>query len=110
MKRRKWRLQNLPLVNMPPFCLDLGLETFEVEVTVHMYEPQYKIWEQFTNPVEVVSSTYPDLPATGAASAMYPGWKQGQAWYRIEQERSTRKGGWVARYEVVMVLLRDFWK
>ncbi len=110
MRRRKWRLQNLPLVDKPPYCLDLGLETHEVEVTVHMYESQYKIWKKFTSPIEVVSSTYPDLPATGDASPMFPGWSQNKAWYRIEQERSTRKGGWVKRYEVVMVLMRDYWK
>ena len=95
MKRKKWRLQNIPLMQMDPYCFDMGLETDEVEVVVWVKQQEdYEKLEKLRNPVKATSSNYPEVV---------------EGWYRMEKVQVTRKAAYVNWREGVFTLLRDFW-
>jgi len=94
MRRKKWRLQNIPLMQQNPYCFDLGLETDEVEVVCYLDQSTYDTLMVMTNPVEVQNSSYPELPNDK---------------YRMEKVQANRKAGWVKWRECTLTLLRDYW-
>lgn len=95
MKRRKFRLQNVPLLQMNPFCFDLGLETDEVECAAWLTtDEDYDKLEVLKNPVKVTSSTYPEVDI---------------GIYRFEKAQAVRKAGQLKLRECTLTLMRDYW-
>ena len=95
MRRKKWRMINIPLMNNSPFCFDLGLEMYEVEITCWLWTiVDMTKFDALVSPVQVTASTYSQIPV---------------GWYRIEQNRIERKGGQVHHGIGTMTMIRDYY-
>lgn len=93
-KRKKWRVQNIPLVAENPYCFDLGLELSEAEVIMWMNEADFLLLDALVNPVQVTASSYPEV-STG--------------WYRFEKVQAVRKAAYVTQRECTITMIRDFY-
>ena len=91
----RWRQKNIPLVDSEPYLIDLGLEMHDVEVVATvMTSTEVSKYYALKNPVEVTSSTYPEIEV---------------GWWRLSERRSDRRPGWVATWELRFRLRRDYY-
>lgn len=118
-RRVKNRVTNIPLFGEPPYSIDRGVETHEIQCVFWIKDTSangvvIKEFMSFRNPIEVQTSTYHEIESTADYGA--PGWllfptsTQDKAWYKMEVGQTKRAKGQKYVWEISVTLLRDYWE